>query len=296
MPQVKNRLARSICSLLGVVSIIPLAAAQTTDKSTNITQPPSAGAHLSIIALGAIPIRCYTMPVVNDADFKKNSHNRIPRLLPPKPHTTPPNTLFYRCAPSDKEDSWAKIHIGFNNSTTITQVHPHQSLQLYTSEPDLTGSHKKYVTVPALKAGSQNLVFLTPNNNSPNAWKRAPTVTVLNLHSKSLNAKNLLVKNFSNKPVIFAIGKHPPVILAPRKKKSFTLKNHRRYHKIIATEQINQSPLINTAVSIPEGSLTVIAFYNSQPQTKEEKSVGAFRTTVHKLPPKKLSQNLHPES
>ena len=295
----------------------------TGPKKKKKELPPGAAAHMSIVALGAIPRRRYKMPDRKDLDEiegstderetpkpggdqgkrKRSRKSRkktpadsgasdIPILLPPKPGAVPPSALYYRLVKPNNGNPWGRMRVGFNNATSITQIQAGVPLEMHSMDREHRSTYKKYITIPPLKPWSQILVFLTPGRKGKTPWKHEPSVSILNLRSKALKHKNLFVKNFSNQTIHFIVGNHQPETLPPGKSRSFALKKSTGYHRIAAMNGKKRTLIINTSVRVPQNTLTVFAFHNADPQTNGGKNIGVFRTTISKLPPSVLKKKL----
>lgn len=257
-------------------------------------------AHLSFIALGAVPRRRYQTPDGVGVERKRGAEAF---LLPPLEGAVPPLVLYYRSryeamkinegnpastheeGGSDggvEKSGWSKLRVGFNRGVIVSEVVAGVSLVFYTRQAGKEGKYVEYVKLPALLPGSQVLCFLSSSNRGLQPWKSPPKISKLNLHAKALRDKNLLVRNFSDQAVSFAVEKGAAHILAPGQRKSYRLEGVSSSYRMLAMAKQPRRAIMNTSVRVPEGSLTVIVFFKASPKTQAGKSVGVFRLSVQK--------------
>lgn len=307
-----------------VICLLPdLLAAQDTPKKE---VPDGAAAHMSVVALGPIPQRRYKMPDDDDLEDIKSGEDGgapvgssgggsdpatagnqgkgarpardpgagdIPILLPPMAGAVPPSTLYYKLPKAPPNGNpWGRIRVGFNNATSVTKVHAGVPLDLHSIDRAKNSAYRSYLKLPPLEPWSQVVVFLTPSRKGKTPWKSEPTFSVLNLRSQALLDKNVLVRNFSNEPVAFIIDDNQPVTLNSGQRKSFVIAKKDGFHRVAAIQVQGKVPVLNTSLRFPTGTLTVMAFYNAEPQTNGGKTVGAFRTTLDKISPEELRKKM----
>lgn len=311
----------SVCVLSSghLVAQIPSTAVQEKD--------PEASAYLSLIALGSVPPRRYTWSsrqvmeggagrhqkpgdansVKPEAKRQRKEVSEVERsgqhavLLAPQSGTVPPAALYFQARPTEggeKNETTkllrSRLRVGFNNATGIQSVPAGRVIKLERRENGSMPVYSSYVSIPAIKPRTQSLAFLLPQSKGTKPWQDAPAVSLLSPNSKALADKNILVRNFSEHTVAYKIGAQKFRQLKPGQRGSLKVPHSRGYWSFRAVRGKQKTSLLQTSIRVPVDSLTVIAFYNANPETNAGEPVGVFRTAVRKLPPEQLNEVREP--
>lgn len=243
---------------------------------------PHKDAYVSIIAVGPKPLNRFKR------SGSRGDPDRMPIPLPPLEGAVPPSLLYFKTQEGRaKNPSWMRLHVGFNRSAQISKVPSGKVLQLFKMDTHHGKSYTNYVKLPEMNPGSQVLALIHPRKSGNKPWLKEPSISVLNLHSKALADKNVLVRNFSNKPLGFVIGSEKSLILASGQRRSFQICPNEKGQRIVAyTRGVKRVPILKTSIRLSQQMLTVIAFYDANPQANAGKPVGVFRATVNKRIPR----------
>lgn len=260
---------------------------------------PSALAHITIIAVGPVPPRRYATKEESAEDAA---------LLPPLQGAVPPAHLYYRVLaadsglePSDDKSSgeastegkkkrthkvrWQSFAVGFNRGSQRFTAPAGQPMNLFVKNQSANGgfTYEKYCQLPALKPGSERVVFLTAESSSVRSWLGKINLSMLDVASQTLRSKGILLKNFSHRQVQCSVGQRKSVVLMPGRRRSYELNHQRRYYRIHA-ETKNRQTIINTSLPVAEQTITLLVFYSTGVNHRVGKSIAAFRATVKRGP------------
>lgn len=289
--------AAGSCCLIGVFLLVGSIEALGEPSGDKV----QGSAYISIVAVGPKPKNRFELPgkkemqelrdelgdgEIEGVKVNRSDHAGIPIPLPPLAGMTPPSSLYMRKVDSkDSDPEWSRLRVGFNGSTAITKVSSGIGLTLYSRHQKGDLRYKPYLKLPELSPGSQMMVFLLPSGKGKRPWLKEPKVSELHLHSKGLRGKNLLFRNYASQTVAIAMGEGKPIILRTGQRRSRKLDRDAGYQRVSAvTGGKNKESLLNTTVRVSEGDLTVIVFYDANPETNAGKAVGVFRVAVKKQP------------
>ena len=295
------------CLILGFIALLccPSIVAEDGSKDTKKEERPAAeSAHFSLIALGPVPQRRYKISGKEISGKSKSDEsgdrapqslnlNSIPVLLPPLAGAVPPSSLYYELLEVSDDRSWGRARVGFNASTSVTKVHAGVPLSLSVKERTSTNGYQPYLNLPPLKPGSQSIFFLLPSRKGKTPWKKIPSLHTLDMGSQALLGKSILVKNFSNKPVVFSLDDNDPIRLRPGEQKSYELVHKKgRLHRMAATYLTKRVVIFKSALRVPDGALSIFAFHNTNPKTNGGKKVGVVRVVMNQLSPEELNKKM----
>ena len=261
-------------------------------------------AHLSLIALGPVPQRRYKISGKEISGKSKSDEsggiapqslnlNSIPVLLPPLAGAVPPSTLYYKLPTGSDGRSWGRMRVGFNASTSVTKVHAGVPLSLNVKEGGSTDGYQTYLNLPSLKPGTQSIVFLLPSRKGKTPWKKMPSLHILDMDSQALLGKSILVKNFSNKSVLFSLDDNDSIRLKSGEQKTYELVHKKgRLHRMAATYLTKRVVIFKSSLRVPDGSLSILAFHDAHPKTNGGKKVGVVRVVMSRLSSEEVNKKM----
>lgn len=233
-------------------------------------------AGLSLVAVGEVPERRIRILRGDIAGGGRSAANQkleaepLAVIEPPLPGKLPPLNLYYRAGRRDGEKvggseqgseagTWKSVRLGFNRVSGVERVQAGMRLSLMRRRAD--GSHHAVVSLPALKAGSQWLVLLFPNPGGGMPWLGKPVVRMLNLGSRAMAGKNVLIRNDSKREVRVRLGAEWHRSLAPRRRVSVSYPPVGGYTALRAVDAGSGRVLVDSAVRLSERAVELLVFY-----------------------------------
>lgn len=288
-----------ISGFIGLHCGTPVVAQDRSDDSKKKKLLEGEAAHISLIALGPVPQRRYKTSGKSNSDDRGDvaprslNLNSIPVLLPTLVDSVPPPALYYKLSKATNGSSWGRMRVGFNASTSVTKVHAGESMCLNIKDASQPDGYRAYLNLAPLKPWTQSVIFLVSSHQGKTPWKKTPHMSVLDMHSKALLGKSVLVENFSNKPVVFSLDNMDPIRLKVGEKKTYEVVHKKgRLHRITATYHSTRVLIFKSALRVPDGTLSIFAFYNANPKTNGGKKVGVVRVVINQLSPEDLNKKM----
>lgn len=268
-----------------VLSLAVMASLNVKPAQGKERAKPERVAEVSIVALGPKPPRRYKQVKGSDA----------PAMLLARAGEVPPSRLYYkvkqakekktkgrklrRIEAGEEKVKWRSFNISFNNPSGMKAVPSDQELVLYLKKRG-AAEYEKYVTIPAAKAGTRQVVFLLPSTTGKWLWRDPPLVRSISLDSKVLRGKQFILKNFSRFPVMHAFDKSVTEV-SPMEMISYKRVKAGELYRLAACYGTQKKILYNTAVRMDgEGHIHLFALYDATPGTNSGRSVGVFRTMI----------------
>ncbi len=259
-------------------------------------------AYFSIVALGPVPARRYRVASSSlpnkhseETSISEPQKSIPPVLLSPADGEVPPPCLYYAkkvmIHGKNKQTRWSRINLGFNQFTGVVRVPADESIVL--SRKRKEGSdyvYENYLRLPALKSGSQSLVFLSPRGSEHHRgdkvcsrWMDSPKVSVLDLTSSPMLHKSGVMRNFSHQTIGYYWRGEQVEMLAPGQRRSFSIPENKRNNRIavfIKTRAGRRLVLMEADVERDTKSFSVIATYDAHPKSNAGSPVGIFFSKI----------------
>lgn len=279
-------------SLVNSINIV-----RAQSSSNEGTKKVEKHAYISIIALGAVPLKRYKL-----SEKAGPSGDKLSIMLPPKKGEHPPARLYYKSGKKDGRQLYDSLRIGFNNPTGINKIRPRVVRSLFSRNEKSGMDYVKFMNLPALEANSQTLFLLTEKSKKTDRWLNEPSVTRIDLNSGKLKDAKLYMKNLSSETVYVWINKEEAVILKKGEGKIFEHDEKSGMIRLLAMKKENNVerkikekqkpkigdkpefiPLMRTGTRLSDSMITAFTFYNADPATNSGKTVGVCRIVTKRL-------------